>query len=254
MQVGEVLELQRRGLEAWFRVMASASAGAGVIERDGVVGAVIPACPQRSIVNSVAFRDAEALAAALGGLATAYEAAGVRAWTVWVPEDDREAISLLETHGHRCDGEPAAMYLDLERMAEPDPGDLDWDAEAEAAELGRINDAAYGFAPGEGFGPAIGEGRPPASARLYRARVDGEAVCGLQAIDVGEDCVITMVATLEQHRGRGIAGRLLSAALAEARERGLRTSTLQSSMLGRGVYERLGYSVATRLQLHERRQ
>jgi GNAT superfamily N-acetyltransferase len=63
-----------------------------------------------------------------------------------------------------------------------------------------------------------------------------------------------MVATLPGHRGKGLAGRLLRAALAQARERGLRTSTLQASILGAGMYERAGYSVAGRLGLYERRQ
>lgn len=65
MDVGEVLELQRRGLDAWIRAMAHGSAGGHVAEFDGVVGAVIPACPERSLVNCVVWRDAGALGAAL---------------------------------------------------------------------------------------------------------------------------------------------------------------------------------------------
>ena len=42
-------------------------------------------------------------------------------------------------------------------------------------------------------------------------------------------------------RGRGIAGKLLAHALADAAERGLETSTLVATPLGRPVYERLGY-------------
>lgn len=254
MDVGEVLELQRRGLEAWIRAMAHGSAGGHVAEFDGVVGAVIPACPERSLVNCVVWRDADALGAALDGLAAAYRSAGVNAWTVWVPDNERGAISMLEAAGHRFDGEPAAMYLGLDDLPAPELGDLDWDSEASPAEVGRLNDSAYGFAAGEGPGAAIGPGPEGIPTRFYRARVEGRTVSGLETIDAGSDCVITMVATLEPFRGRRLAGRLLWAALAEARERGMRISTLQSSMLGRGVYERLGYGVACRLQLHERRE
>jgi hypothetical protein len=43
-------------------------------------------------------------------------------------------------------------------------------------------------------------------------------------------------------------------ALAEARERGLRTSTLQSTKFGYPVYERLGYEPVCRIQMWERRR
>lgn len=54
-----------------------------------MLAAITPSCPDRSIVNAVVYDDAAALAAALDGLAETYERAGVRAWTVWVPEADR---------------------------------------------------------------------------------------------------------------------------------------------------------------------
>ncbi len=254
MDVGAVLELQRRALRAWIRTLAHASPGGAVFEREGVIASLIPACPDRSLVNCVLFRDAGALGDSLAELGAAYRRAGIRAWTVWVPDHEREAIALLEAAGHAFDGEPAAMYLDLSELTSPDPGDLDWDREATAAEVAHVNDLAYGYAPGEGPGAAIGAGPDDVPSHLYRARVGGELASVLQTIDVGEDCFITFVATHQRFRGRQLASRLLAAALVQARDRGLRSSTLQSSMLGRGVYERLGYSVACRLQLYERRE
>jgi GNAT superfamily N-acetyltransferase len=247
------LELQLRGLGAWIRAMGHASPGASVFERDGVTAAVVPACPERSIANCVVYRDAESLGAALDGLADAYSEAGVRAWTVWVPDHDTAAVATLEAAGHVFDGEPAAMHLDLPDLVAPPAGDLDWDAEASAEEMGRVNDLAYGYEVGEGPGAAAGPGLPESPSRCYRARIGDEVACVLQTIDVGEDCFVTWVATLEAHRGRRLASRLLGTALEEARARGLKTSTLESSMLGRAVYERLGYRVAFRLKLYERR-
>lgn len=250
----QVFELQRAGLEAFIRATAHASEGGRLAELDGVVGAVIPACAERSLPNSVVWRDVGSLRAALGELAAAYDQAGVAAWTVWVPEGEDEAAELLESSGHRFDGSPAAMYMRLADLAAPAVRDLDWDAAAEPAEVGRVNDLAYGFPVGKGPGPAIGHGPAELGTRLYRARVGGETVSVMQTLDVGDDCVVTMVATLPDHRGRGLAGRLLWAALAEARERGLVTSTLQASILGAGIYERIGYGVAGRLRLYERRR
>ena len=249
-----VFELQRAGLEAFIRTTAHASEGGALAQLDGVVGAVVPACAERSLPNSVVWRDIDSLRAALDDLAAAYEEAGVTAWTVWVPESEDHAAGLLEAAGHRFDGSPAAMYMSLAGLAEPELDDLDWDAAAEPAEVGRVNDLAYGFPVGKGPGPAIGHGPAELGTRLYRARVGGETVSVLQTIDVGGDCLVTMVATLPEHRGGGLAGHLLWAALAEARERGLETSTLQASLLGAAVYERLGYRVAGRLRLYERRR
>jgi GNAT superfamily N-acetyltransferase len=206
------------------------------------------------VVNSVVFRDAGALGAAIDDLAAAYEAAGVRAWTVWVPDHEREAMRLLADAGHRFDAEPAAMHLDLGTLAAPDAGDLDWDAEATPAEVGRINDLAYGHEPGDGLAPAIaGQAASSSSVRLYRARVDGDVACVLETIDVEDDCVIAWVATAEAHRGRGLAARLMGVALTEATGRGLRSSTLKATRLGQPLYERLGYRTACRLQMWERR-
>lgn len=254
MDRDDVFELQRAGLEAFVRTVAHASEGGELAELDGVVGAVVPACPDRSLPNSVVWRDLDSLRASLGDLAAAYERAGVSAWTVWVPEGADGAAELLESSGHRFDGSPAAMYMGLSDLAAPGSGDLDWDAAAEPAEVGRVNDLAYGFPVGMGPGPAIGHGPAEFGTRLYRARAGGETVSVLQTLDVGGDCVVTMVATLPEHRGQGLAGRLLRAALAEARERGRETSTLQASLLGAGVYERIGYRVAGRLRLYERRR
>jgi GNAT superfamily N-acetyltransferase len=247
------IELQRRGLAAFVRLLARGSASSTLFERDGVLGAIVPACPDRSVINSVTYRDPGSLAAALEELAAAQDASGVRAWTVWVPEDDRDVAATLEAAGHRLDATPAAMNLDLARLPEPETGGLDWDDLAPIAVVARINDLAYGFEEPT-FGTAVIdlEGEPP--LRLYQARQDGEPVSVLGTIDDGGDCGVYLVATLKGHRGKGLARRLLHAALAEARDRGLRTSTLQATKLGHPVYERLGYEAICTLQMWERRK
>jgi GNAT superfamily N-acetyltransferase len=253
VDVAPALELQRRGIEAWLRAIASGAGDAHMFAADGVAAAVVPACPDRSVVNSVVYEDADRLAAAFEGLATAYERAGVRAWTVWTPDNDRKAIALLMASGHVFDGEPAAMLLDLDRLPAPDPGDLDWDAHASPQEVGRINDLAYGHHEEGGFEPAIAQTSPGHGVRFYRARVDGEPASVLETVDAGSDCVVAWVATLERFRGRALARRLLHAALAEARDRGMATSTLQASRMGLPIYERLGYRTVCRLHMYERR-
>jgi len=247
------LALQKRGLHDWIRMLGSSSEGARLLDFDGVVGAVAPAVPRRSIVNSVTYEDAGQLAAALDRLAEEYEAAGIAAWTVWTPEFDHEAIDLLLGAGHAFDGSPMAMSVELDDFAGVELGDLDWDDEGDPSELGPINDRAYGL-EGEAA-MAAGLSAPTAPGlRLYRARVDGATACMLGTIDHDDDLGFYFVATDPEHRGRGLASRLITAAVNEARDRGLRTSSLQGSAMGQPVYRRLGYGDDFVLHMYERRR
>ena len=247
------LELQRRGLRDWIVMLGASSPGASLFERDGVSAAVVPACPGRSIVNSVSYTDADALARRLDEVASAYDEAGVGAWTVWVPEFDAEAIAALEEAGHVLDGSPAAMSIELGAFEPPDVGDLDWDADADPADLGRINDAAYGLPLDAGVAPGLSAPPPDDNLRLYQARAGGEPACVLGTIDHDRDLGFYFVATLPEHRGKGLARRLIAVAIGEARERGLETSSLQGSPMGQPVYARLGYGRDFVLGMYERR-
>jgi|RhiMetdeSRZDD1v2_1073273.scaffolds.fasta_scaffold330360_3 GNAT superfamily N-acetyltransferase len=253
MDRAAAMELQRRCLAAFVRLVGRGSEGAALYERDGVLAAVVPACPDRSVINSVTYSDAASLGAALDELAAAHEEAGVRAWTVWVPEDDRDAAALLEAAGHRLDATPAAMVVDLVGLPDPDTSGLDWDDQASAADVARVNDHAYGFDEPT-FGAALAAMPGDIPLRLYQARVDGEPASVLATVDEGDDCGIYLVGTLTEHRGQGLSGRLLHAALAQARDRGLRTSSLQATKLGYPVYERLGYEPICTLEMWERRK
>jgi GNAT superfamily N-acetyltransferase len=247
------LALQRSSIRAWFDFLAGRSEGARVVRLEGVTAGVLPATPDRSVTNSVTYEDAAALSAALDALASEYDAAGVRAWTVWAPAHDAEAIGILERAGHKFDARPAAMTLELVDLPDIDSRDLDWDADADPADVGRVNDVSYGW-EGPSFSAAIGSAAVEPPARLYQARVDGEVACVLQTIDCEGDCGVYFVATLPQYRGQALARRLMLAALAEARERGCETSTLQASPMGEPVYERLGYQTPCRLHMYERRK
>jgi len=248
----KAIDLQRRNLDAFVRMLAAGSEDAALFERDGVLAAIVPACPERSVINSITYRDAEALGAAREELARAYEDAGVRAWTVWVPEDERDAAELLEAAGHRLDATPLAMTLDLTDLPEPKRDDLDWDDRAVIGDVARVNDNAYGFETPT-FGAALARLPGELPLRFYQARVEGEPGCVVATLDEGDDCGVYLVATLKGHRGRGLARRLMHLALADARERGRRTSTLQATKLGAPVYARLGYKSFGALEMWERR-
>jgi predicted GNAT family acetyltransferase len=65
---------------------------------------------------------------------------------------------------------------------------------------------------------------------------------------------VSAVATLPEHRGRGLAGALISRLLAAAGERGARTGSLQASKAGAPVYERLGFADIGFVELWEQRE
>lgn len=246
--------LQRRGLHDWVSLLASSSPDARSFERDGVIASIVPSCPKRSICNSVAYGDAAALAGVLDELAGVYERAGIVAWTVWAPGFDGDGIAALEAAGHRLDGSPTAMSLALDAFEALQLGDLDWDDRAEPAVLGRLNDLAYGLPEDAGMAPALAAPPRLPDLRLYQARVEGQPACALGTLDHGDDLGVYFVATHPARRGLGLASRLMSIALVAGRERGLRTSSLQASPMGRPLYVGLGYAEDFPMGMYERRR
>lgn len=233
-----------------FAGLARHSSDGHVVKREGMTAAVVPACPERSVVNCVIYSDASALGDALDELADEYDRAGVRAWTVWVPEDDAEAAGLLEGAGHVLDARPAAMVRGLDGLELRRPNDLEL-VEPDMGEAARLNDAAYGF-PGD-FERAF-HSLPPQPAYLYLATADGVPACTLLTYEEEGECGIYLVATLPEARGRGLATALMSHALLEARDRGCTTTSLQATTRGRPVYERLGYRDIGAVHMWERRK
>jgi len=234
-------ELRRRavaGIRDEVEAFGSGAPDSLLVRREGLLAAVVPAAPQRSIFNSVYYDDPAALAREVEPLQERYVERGIRAWTVWVPDEDRGTAGLLAARGHLLDAAPRAMAMDLADLAaeppaprgvEPRPGD--------AATAADLNDRAYGYGP-DGFRAALaGE----TAIRWHGAYADREPVGCVGTVVVGEDCCVTGVATPPEQRGCGIATWLVRRALAEAREAGLSTATLQASKAGAPIYERLGF-------------
>jgi ribosomal protein S18 acetylase RimI-like enzyme len=132
------------------------------------------------------------------------------------------------------------MTLDLDGIERP-PADAleDWTDEGDLQVIGPLNDRAYGLET-DSFTRALAN-TPEGTVRAYVARLDGRAVGCLTITDHNGNADVESVAVLPEARGRGISGKLLGYALADARERGLATSTLVATDLGLPVYERAGY-------------
>ena len=251
MDDAELFARQHRSLRRFYRLLTESSTGGQLYERDGITAALVPATPERSFSNAVVYDHAASLERALELLASRYEEAGVRAWTVWVPAQDRKAAALLERHGHRLDAAPAAMGIELAGFSREPAQELEIDTDPDPADLGRLNDAAYGYE--DEFSRAL-DLMDPDAAYAYVARVEGEPAACTVALDHERDCCIGLVATLPAARGRGLATELVTRALLDARSRGCLTSSLQATKLGQPVYERLGYRDLGPIEMWERRQ
>lgn len=233
------------------------SPGSRVLVLPDVVAGITPATPERSLFNSVFYRDGLALQAAWSELDHAYAAAGVRAWTVWLRPADVALATELGRLGHVLDGRVIGMAAALDELSLPAPGDLEWSLAPDCSAIGALNDASYNLAPPafaaavQGFSGAA----MPAGLRAYVARQANRLACCLCTHDEpGGVLGVSLVATLPEVRGQGLASRLLAVALRQAAERGLRYTALVASSLGRGVYARLGYREVSRFEMWERRK
>jgi ribosomal protein S18 acetylase RimI-like enzyme len=248
-----------RDAAAWERMLESmrhefrcvpGPSGGHCLELEGVLATVTPAVPERSLPNSVVYETEDALEGALDRVAAAYEEAGIRAWTVWVPEYHARVRELLERAGHVLDASPTAMIASLEEIEPPRPDDPVPDPQPLLEDLGRVNDLAYDT--GDAFARVMGRG-PAERSRTYIARAGGEPAASVVSSTHGGDCAMWWVATVPGARGRGLAPGLMRRALADGRERGCDVTTLQATKLGRPVYEKLGYRSLGAIEMWERR-
>jgi len=239
-------------LRASYRLGATGAPDSRVLELGGVTATITPAARDRSVLNGVLYADAAELQERLPELAAAYGDAGVRAWTVWVPDADADAAELLVGAGHELDASPRAMVIELEDLGEAPGPEPEWDGAWDMPGIGLVNDRAYGDPEGL-WANALGH-LPEGSGHVYIHRREGEPVSFVLVHDHDEDCVFWFAATVAEARGRGLVAGLLHRALLDARERGMRTSTTQATAMGRPVYARVGYRDLGPIHMYERRE
>jgi GNAT superfamily N-acetyltransferase len=251
MDERELLSRTLASLRSSYALGVKGAPDSRLLELDGLVASIVPATPERSVLNGVVYERVEALEANLEEIAAAYEAAGVRAWTVWVPEADKRAVKLLESAGHVLDASPRAMAMELDALGNPRGPEPKWSGDWDIQAAGLINDRAYGDP--EGLWASAMSGVPEGLAHLYLVRVDGEPASMVMVHDHEDDCVFWYAATVPEARGRGYVSALLHRALSDARDRGCRTTTTEATAMGRPVYERIGYRDLGALHMYERR-
>jgi ribosomal protein S18 acetylase RimI-like enzyme len=86
--------------------------------------------------------------------------------------------------------------------------------------------------------------------RTYLARIEGRPVATSLGLLLHDVLGIYNVATVPAARGRGAGGAVTAAAMVDARTDGARWAILESSPMGRSVYERLGFREVTQVAVY----
>jgi ribosomal protein S18 acetylase RimI-like enzyme len=231
-------DLFRRGaancLASW-EAYARGSDRAAVLRFPSGAAAVFPDGPERTVFNNALLArdiDADGRAAVITDMEAAYNAAGVDRFAAWVHEADTAMRADLDERGYRVDTTTRAMGMAVHdvRTARPDL-DLappDWEAYLDLLER-------------DGAPPGLLSGVAPGEFTVRIACLDGQPVAAALAFDVGDDCGIYNVGTLEHARRRGLGTALTALLVHEAADRGCRTATLQSTAMGERVYAAVGF-------------
>ena len=235
LESSEQAELYLRGsdtLLASWEAYARGATGAAVHRLPGVAAAVFPDEPERAVYNNALLeRDLGAgdRPGALDAMEAVYATAGVARFAAWVHESDEPMRAELERRDYTLDTTTRAMGMELDDIALPRPridlGPADW------TEYLRM----------DGLPPDFLSAADHAAFHLLAARVDGEMVAAALAYDFGDDCGIYNVGTVEKARRCGLGAALTTAQVYDARERGCRTASLQSTPMAERVYGAVGF-------------
>jgi ribosomal protein S18 acetylase RimI-like enzyme len=228
-------ELYRRGvatlLATWEEIARGAN-GASVRRLPGVAAAVFPAGPERDVYNNaVLARDLPApeRAAVLDAMEAAYAAGGVDRFAAWVHDSDAAMRAELEARGYAFAEATRAMGMSLDAIRVPRPR-LDL-APPSWPDYLRVLELPAGLL----------DGVDPAPFHVLIGRLEGRNVTTGMAFDHDGDCGIYNVGTLAHARRRGLGTALTALLVHDARERGCRTATLQSTEMAESVYAAVGF-------------
>lgn len=242
-------QLKRRawaGMVAFQRLIGVHAPGAELLNTDRFVASSVPGVPS-SLINAATPIDREALAPHLDEIEGFY--AAIPKWGAWIDPGATEDVAPLVRRGLVLDSSPVLMAAELDAIGEQ--GDAARVERVKMHDVGAVNDAAYGYPK-----PVIAPTLAAFSAdglHAYGIRIGQELASVALLIDADTDSFVTMVATVPHRRGRRLASTLLRHALREAMERGQRTTSLQASKLGQGIYARLGYRPLGEVHLYEKR-
>jgi ribosomal protein S18 acetylase RimI-like enzyme len=211
---------------------ARGAAGAALERVPGAGVAVFAQEPERAFYNNALLERglmAAERTAALDAMETAYAASGVCRFAAWIHEGDEVMRADLERRGYAPVESTRAMGMALDDLR-PRPSAVELGSPTWSEYL-RIMDVPSGYlaqVDEHAFHVLIG-------------RLDGENVATAMAFDHDGDCGIYNVTTQEHARRRGLGTVLTLLHLHDARARGCRTASLQSTPMAEHVYASVGF-------------
>lgn len=228
-------ELYGRGaatvLAAWEE-LARTSRDASMRRLPGVTAAVFPHEPERTVYNNAVLKQnltAAERTAAVAVLEGAYAEVGITRFAAWVRESDHAMRTELELRGYTLDSSTRAMAMPLADIRLPRPkvelAEIDWDSY-----LGTF-----------GLPAGLLSHADRSALHVHVAALNGEPVATATAFDHRSDCGIYNVATVAHSRRHGLATALVTLQLHEARARGCRTASVQSTEIAERVYATVGF-------------
>lgn len=172
-------------------------------------------------------------------------------WTVMPSDSPADLRTRLSAVGFAFEYDTPGMAVDLAvlRDAPATPSDLSIE---EVRDPGAIEVFAHMSVIGYGMPPELEAplrdlllglpSWPRAPIRCFLARQNGKPVATSIVVLVGGVAGIFNVATVPDARRRGIGAAVTLAALRAARDEGYRIAILESSTMGYGVYQRMGFA------------
>lgn len=230
-----LLERNLRGLAALHRLVGR-YAGT-LIEIDGAVGSIVHDAPDNPWLNALVCEPSANLERTLERIADRDLMA------VWACGPD-QVHHAVEAGFARLIAAVPAMSMTLDHVAAVGNASVP----VGLAEAGALSDAVYS---NKGHELERTLARIPSKLVQARGRRDaaGRLVAAALLLHIDGDCSVQYVATRPdaQRLGHGLA--LLGDALAQARNRGASTTSLQSSEAGMRLYRSLGYRTVGQLEL-----
>jgi GNAT superfamily N-acetyltransferase len=225
-------------LVASWRALAQLSPGARVLESEPAVYAVFPSWAPLNNAILLQPPTAEAAAATAAELSPCYDDEALDSWALWLPNSATDldaADAVTAVVGMTRDTTTLVMTRAL-------PENLPLHAGVVRTSI----DMAI----------RAGDDPVPATELADPDDVPGLdgwvlvhqqfAVAGGWSYRHGTDCGVYAVGTVQSWRRRGFAAALTRHILADARRRGARTATLQSTRMGQPLYTLLGFAAVGR--------
>jgi GNAT superfamily N-acetyltransferase len=228
-------------LIACWRSLAKLSPGARLVRSTAALAAVFPAWTplNNAIVHSAA--DGAVVAPIAARLKPVFADAGVDTWALWLPSRATDLDAPDQVHainGLKRDTTTLVMRKVLSPGLRAHAGVVRTSIAA-ATRASAEEPIAVGDLPEPDGLPDLG-----AWVLVY----DGFAVVGAWSYLHRTDCGIYALGTLPGWRRRGLARALVEHVLADARRRGARTATLQSTPTGQPLYESMAFEPVGRYE------